>query len=270
MFGYVIADKRDMNKEEIERYRSFYCGLCHALKVRYGIRAQMTLNYDLTFVAILLNALYEEEENKEKFTCFLHPFRSTARNCNSIIDYCADMTILLAYYKAVDDWQDENKKTMMHLLKKSFEKVKQLYPEKDSLISDRLKTISELEKENCQDIDLISGVFGDIMAEILLYREDEYAPRLRKMGFYLGKFIYLMDASCDLEYDRKHSQYNPFKETYDSKQIKDILDDMIARCVEEYSYLPIVKDTKILENILYSGVWLKYDYLNSKRKEGEQ
>lgn len=270
MFGYVIADKRDMSKEEIERYRGFYCGLCHALKQNYGISAQMTLNYDLTFVAILLNALYEEEENAENFTCLLHPFRYNQRFSNSLIDYCADMTVLLAYYKAVDDWQDENKKTMMRLLKKSFEKVKKQYPEKDSLIAERLRKITELEKQNCTNIDQISGVFGDIMAEVLCFKEDTYASRLRKMGFYLGKFIYLMDACCDLPYDTRHNQYNPFKNAYDPSQIRDILDDMISRCVDEYSYLPIVKDTKILENILYSGVWLKYDYLNSKRKAGEQ
>ena len=50
MFGYVVVNKPELKFKEYDVYRSYYCGLCHALKKRHGYKGQMTLNNDLTFV----------------------------------------------------------------------------------------------------------------------------------------------------------------------------------------------------------------------------
>ncbi len=60
----------------------------------------------------------------------------------------------------------------------------------------------------------MSGIFGHIMEEIFAYRQDEWERSLRRMGFYLGKFIYLLDAYDDVEEDVKNEDYNPFAQKY--------------------------------------------------------
>lgn len=50
------------------------------------------------------------------------------------------------------------------------------------------------------------------MAEILCYKEDEWAPTLKTMGDYLGRYIYLLDAYDDLEEDKKKQCFNPLLE----------------------------------------------------------
>lgn len=49
----------------------------------------------------------------------------------------------------------------------------------------------------------MSGMFGKVMAEIMLYQDDEWKELLNQFGFFLGKFIYLMDAYEDIEDDRR-------------------------------------------------------------------
>ena len=259
MFGYVMIDKKALTEEEVQHYRNYYCGLCSSLKRRYGLKGQITLNFDLTFVAILLSDLYEAEEKEEKFTCFLHPLHKHGRYQNEYIDYCADMTILLAYYKALDDRNDEGRKLPERILRSVFEKMKGRYSAKEAFVREKLEEITRLEKANCQNVDEISGVFGEIMQEVFLYRRDAWEVPLGRCGYYLGKFIYLMDAVMDLEQDKKKGLYNPLKENFDQEAMIAALEDTIALCVQEYERLPIIPNDKILKNVLYSGVWLNYE-----------
>ncbi|MDQ9751364.1 DUF5685 family protein, partial [Acinetobacter baumannii] len=36
MFGYVVMNKPEMKFKDYDLYRTFYCGLCHELKDKYG------------------------------------------------------------------------------------------------------------------------------------------------------------------------------------------------------------------------------------------
>ena len=94
---------------------------------------------------------------------------------------------------------------------------------------------------------------------------------LRRMGFFLGKFIYLLDAYDDVEEDIKNKNYNPFSEQYIiegfDEQVRRILIMMMAQTCREFEKLPIIKYTDILRNILYSGVWCRFEVIHKKRKE---
>lgn len=133
---------------------------------------------------------------------------------------------------------------------------------------DEIKEI-EWEKEN---LDIIAGYFGGIMSELFVYRCDEWETTLRKMGFFLGKFIYLMDAYEDIEADIEKKSYNPFTILYQKKGVEEfekestsILRMMMAECSSAFEILPVVEDVSILRNILYSGVWCRYEYVRQKR-----
>ena len=109
MFGYVMINKGDLKVREFETYQSFYCGLCRKLKERYGFSGQMTLNYDLTFVVMLLTGLYEPKVKRGTSHCVIHPLKKQPVCVDVFSDYAADMSILLTYYKCMDDWMDERK-----------------------------------------------------------------------------------------------------------------------------------------------------------------
>ena len=109
MFGYIVMNKPEIKMKDFDLYRSFYCGLCRELREKYGISGQITLSYDMTFVILLLSGLYEPKTYKGTTRCILHPVRKQPVRKSEVTEYCADMNVLLTYYKCLDDWKDDRK-----------------------------------------------------------------------------------------------------------------------------------------------------------------
>ena len=274
MFGYVVMNKPEIKFKDFDLYRSFYCGLCRELKDRYGISGQISLTYDMTFVVILLSALYEPPTRKGTTRCIIHPVRKQPVRRNAVTGYAADMNVLLTYHKCRDDWEDEKKAMALGYSKVLQGKVRKLdkkYPEKSRRIQELLKELSEMEKAGEHDIDKMSGCFGRIMEEIFAWKQDVWENSLRRMGFFLGKFIYLLDAYDDVEEDVKNKDYNPFAEKYTMEgfegEVRQILMMMMAEPCREFEKLPIIKYGDILRSILYSGVWCRFEEVSRKRRE---
>ena len=274
MFGYVVMNKPEIKFKDFDLYRSFYCGLCRELREKYGISGQITLTYDLTFVIMLLSGLYEPPIQKGTTRCIIHPVRKQPVRKNAITEYAADMNVFLAYYKCVDNWNDDRSPVSLvygQTLKKKDKKIEKQYSEKTRIITNLLEELSRMEKEGERDLDRVSGCFGRIMEEIFAYRKDVWEPTLRRMGFFLGKFIYLMDAYDDVEKDVEKGNYNPFAEEYImevvQEKVQQMLVMMMAETCREFEKLPIIKYTDILRNILYSGVWCRFETVSRQRKE---
>lgn len=274
MFGYIIFNKPELKFREYDVYRSYYCGFCEALKNRHGRGGQLTLSYDLTFLIMLLSSLYDTQDEVTESRCVVHPIQKHQVRLNKFSEYASDMNVILAYYKALDDWSDERKVTSVFfakMLQKSDHKVAEKYPDKTNLIFDMLEKIHNCEKMNITDIDKVSGYFGNIMAEIFCYQEDNWAGNLRQIGFFLGKFIYIMDAYDDIEKDIKEGNYNPLKDKYYDagtdfdEYCHQILTMMMSECSKAFERLPIVDNVEILRNILYSGVWVRADNIKAQR-----
>lgn len=275
MFGYIAINKAEMKFKDFEVYHAYYCGLCHCLKEKFGRRGQMTLSYDMTFLVILLTGLYEPEEKTDISRCVAHPFEKHPACWNIFSEYAADINIILSYYKCKDDWDDERKKKSYmtcKLLQSKVNLIREKYPEKVDLIASKLTEISRLEKENSQNIDVMAGLFGDIMAECFVYKHDEWEGSLRRIGFFLGKYIYLLDAYEDIEDDIKSDCYNPLKDVYNNSSPEEfatngrtLLTMMMAECSRAFEQLPILLHADILRNILYSGVWCKYTSVTGNR-----
>lgn len=274
MFGYVMINKPELKMKDFDAYQSYYCGLCQSLKKGYGRLGQMTLTYDLTFLVILLSGLYEPPIEQKRFRCLLHPAHRKLANQNEYSRYAADMNILLSFQKMMDDVKDEHKlskRFMTAILKGKYNRAKRKYPEKAERMEGLLSGLYESEREGEANIDVPSGLFGELTAVMFRYKEDEWAEDLSRMGFFLGKFIYIMDAYEDLEKDKKSGSYNPliamsgqanFEET-----IRQILILLMAECARAFERLPIVQHVDILRNVIYSGVWCRYNYTRMKRQE---
>lgn len=272
MFGYIIVNRQELKFREFDIYHAYYCGLCRKIRELYGLSAQASLSYDLTFVEMLLTGVYEPENHQQTVRCAPHPVHKHTMIQNCYTDYCAAMNVILAYYHLEDDWKDDHSIRALaweKLLKGSKNRISADYGRKSALIHDRLNKITACEKRGETNIDVPSGLFGDIMSEVLAPEEDEWEQTLRTMGFYLGKFIYLMDAYDDLEKDAKSGNYNALllqRSRPDFEQYcHDILTMMMARCCEAFETLPILENAPILRNILYSGVFVRYNAIRARR-----
>ncbi len=272
MFGYVNVYKPELKMKDFYKYKAYYCGLCKTLKDKYGRFGQMTLSYDMTFLILLLTSLYESDTTKLQNRCIVHPVKKHDALVNEITEYVADMNIALTYHHLADDWQDE--KNIAGLagagaLKKHYRTIYHKYPRQCKVLQESLSQLRDCEKRGETNIDLVSRCFGELMAELFIFREDRWEDSLRKIGFYLGKYIYILDAYDDIDKDTKHSSYNPFlsdkeKETFD-EDCKNILTMMMAQCTKEFEKLPCLLDIDILRNILYDGVWTKFDEIQKER-----
>lgn len=277
MFGYVIVNKQEMKFKDFEVYQSYYCGFCQELKKRYGVKGQITVTYDMTFLILLLKGLYEVEDKVDGCKCIAHPFDRHPTRANIFMEYAADINILMTYYQCMDDWEDEKKvwkRGYAGILKRAFGEAAARYPQKAEEISGQMQLLHECEKKNEKNLDIVAGCFGNIMAEIFALKNDEWEEELRKMGFFLGKFIYLMDAYEDIEKDRKKGNFNPFLsmcgENGFDDEVYHILRMMMAECSRAFEKLPVLQNVDILRNILYSGVWCRYEMVKGKRKEQQE
>ena len=147
------------------------------------------------------------------------------------------------------------------------------YKNKIEAISSLLDELGTREKMNETNVDVVAGLFGRIMQILFVPFEDIYAKGLGRMGFYLGKFIYIMDAFDDVEDDVKKGHYNVFSNCYTDPDfethVKDMLTMMMAECSDAFEMLPAVDNADILRNILYSGVWNSYERRVSKNLQNK-
>ncbi|MCQ2453047.1 MAG: DUF5685 family protein [Clostridia bacterium] len=277
MFGYVLLNEKTLSEEEKKRYRACYCGLCDTLKEEYGSASRLTLSNDMTFLALVLSALYEPEEKCYDKRCAMHPTKPRTFMQNEAVRYAAAMNILLAYYKCADDAADENSlrgRAGMKALQKAYDKVQKAYPRQCDAVKDALERLNALETQKSDDIDALARLSGQMLGECFCWREDVFAAALRGMGSALGRFIYLMDAWEDYDSDTKSGHFNPLTSMHPlpdyEQRMEDILNMEMAQCVRCYDYLPVQQDDRLIRNVLYSGVWGKYASLRQKRKETDQ
>ena len=270
MFGYVTASMKELDKDMQRRYGAVYCGICRRIRVQSGNVARLGLSYDMAFLALLLMSLYEPEETGGKKACAMHPVKKRPWVDNAYIQYAADMNVALSYYNFLDDWEDDGK-VSAKLLAKQFSKhlpeIEARYPRQCNAIAECIRQLSELEKTGCANPDEPASCFGTLMGELLTYKEDLWSATLRQTGFYLGRFIYLLDAALDYDKDAKKGKYNPYLAMGTGKdwpRWEEYLVLTMGRCTESFERLPLVQDKALLDNILYSGVWV------NKRRKGQK
>lgn len=274
MFGCVTINKPELKVREYERYQGYYCGLCRQLGQDYGLTGRLILNYDMTFLVILLYGLYECPNREERFFCALHPSRRKKALRNEATAYAADMTVLLTYHKLQDDWQDDHNIAALvsgRCFRRRYKKTAARYERQSRAIEQGMQALSEAEHACAADPDTVSGIFGRMLAEVFAWKTDEWTEALRKMGFYMGKFIYLADAYVDLEKDLQDKQFNPLVslseradfDAYCEQQLNLIM----AECARVFEMLPVLEDAELLRNIMYAGVWTKFYAARNKRME---
>ena len=274
MLGVMTIRKEELRFREFDRYQGFYCGLCHAIGGRCGGACRLALSFEMTFLAMLLTALYETETAQEHRRCALHPFHRRLMLSGEAIDYCADVSALISYYDLRDGWEDERRVSRLGasaLVRRGARRAGEALPRQREAVLHYVAALHEVERRRDDNLDAAANLTGELMAELCAMRRDVYERDLREMGFYLGKFIYLCDSYEDLERDARAGSYNPLLARRDSptfsQDCEQMLGDMMARAALAFERLPILQDADILRNILYSGVWLRFEQANGRRKD---
>ncbi|MGI6621865.1 MAG: DUF5685 family protein [Acetivibrionales bacterium] len=285
MFGYVEPDKPELKIREFDVFRGYYCSLCKTIGKRYGQIPRLTLNYDLAFLYVLLDALSPIPIRGKRQRCIVHPAKKRFIIFSNVFaEYTSDMNIILMYYNLIDKWKDDRNifaGTGALALKRAYNKSKKRYPEKCAAIESYLKQLTELEKNNCDSIDEAAEPFASIMRELFEcghIKDENERKTLGWLGYNLGRWIYVMDAYDDLERDAGNKAYNPLISQFGFKEngIKDFKDTIrekvnfiltysLSEAEKAYSLLGIEKNKGILDNILYSGLIVKTDRVLRER-----
>jgi len=239
------------------------------------------LNYDSTFLALLLSSIEDDKPDVRLERCIAHPLKKrhvVVRN--DLVDYASDMNIILAYYKLEDNLRDDKSvlaAAAMLPLKSGINKLRDRYKEKCDIIEAQLAELSRLEKQKCNLADMAAEPFAKLMEEVMAYRPGCDGNRekiLRVIGYNIGKWIYLLDAYDDIGDDIRKKAYNPFVYQYNyngesveefKKTFKGRVEFNLTYCLSQISKAYELLETKfnsaIVENIIYMGMLRKTEQI---------
>ena len=269
MFGYIRPQKCELKFKEYEYYRAVYCGLCHALRKRYGLLSSFALNYDFVFAALLMMPSYKCEAESHRCICSLRK-----KTCirSEAIARCADISVVLIYLKLCDDTKDERKlikRIFAHIgrlvMKRPYARAVSCVPEYAEHSKTLYDELCRLEKENIPSIDAPADKFAKILSEIPDGKL-ENAEVIREILYHTGRFIYIIDALDDLADDLENKEYNPILSRYGIKRLplgKDITDSVLSTlelsrntAVSDFNLIADEKTVNdaVIKNILQFGM----------------
>ena len=214
MFGYV-RPPQDLPEEELKRFGRAYCGLCHVLGERYGTAARFILNYDFTFLAILLSE--REEGPIHHGRCAAHPVHGRDRlETSPALELAADESVILAYWQARDGVEDHDwfhglkYRGASAVLERAYRRAARARPDFDASTRRQLDLLAELERESCPSMDRAADTFAMLLQGAAQAVDEPVRRRVLEQIFYhLGRWVYLVDAADDLAEDFASGSYNP-------------------------------------------------------------
>ena len=281
MFGYVTPYKMELKIKDYEKIKGYYCGLCKVLKDNYGNIIRISLNYDVVFMAIFLDAFNKDEPQYTKNNCILHPIKKRIFVINNdALNYAASINIALTYYKILDDIKDENSlrgKFLSPILKRYLKKIPNKYQNVENMIANKLNELYDAEsKNNSSNLDELSHPFGELTALLLtsyVGKKDNY-EKIYNLGYNLGRWIYIIDAFDDLEKDIKENKFNAINSVMNGEKIEDRINFVLTsygrECAETLDTLPLYKNQDILYNIFTFGLLEKMDRVFLKKKNDKE
>lgn len=280
MFGYIRVLKPQMRICEYEQYQSVYCTLCRKAGREYGLMARLLLSYDYTFVAMLYMELHREVPQFEKGRCVYNPLKKcgVCQTKGEAFSLTGAMTAIMFYHKLRDNIADSRffGKAGFGALKllsyPMVRKAEKKYPDLAQAVADFIDAQNEAEKAENPTVDSVAEPTAQVISYLAqMLSEDEGEKQiLARFGYYLGRWIYLIDALDDLEKDIKKKQFNPFARRFGlvyqdvetQSQVlleakiyaNESLNMTLSMMAEEYEKLNIRTFGAILDNVVYLGM----------------
>lgn len=271
MFGYVRPVLDRLSPEEKTRFQGVYCGLCHTLGKRFGWSARLFLNYDLAFLAMLLE---KEPCSYCRKSCMVHPIcKRPCANETSALEAAADLSVILTWWQVQDGIADHGffgglkYRAALLLLRRAYQKARDNRPDFDGHTQKCLQELATLEKEHCASVDAVADTFARLLAGAANGEDDGTRRRvLEQMLYHLGRWIYLADAADDLKQDLKSGSYNPLPLRYalvgdtlsqESRQeLASTMDQSIRVMAAAFELMDYGDYSAIIESVVYEGLYV--------------
>ncbi len=288
LFGYVTVDKSEMLGKDFETYKAIYCSLCKQLGKDYSFLTRFILSYDCTFYAVIALSLADKCCGFCSGKCKFNPLKK----CNYIksgeaaLSKAAALSVVSVYYKLKDNIADGGffEKLLCYLMMPFFshwrKKALKNHPEIESVVAKMSSAQFEVEKDKLCFIDKAAeptaNMLSDVLA-LLIENDDQKSEEKRRVlssfGYFLGKWIYLIDAANDFDDDLKNGNFNPYIIAYGedkTQHLSDInssLDHCLSECLLSYNLLEIQHFNRIVDNVLIYGLPKKQKSVLYKDKE---
>ncbi len=265
MFGYVRAYKPELRIKEWEMYKAVYCSLCRELGKNYGLFARFTLSYDFTFLALLDMALSDGFPETQRKNCVLNPLKKCnyCKDKDNELSFAASAAMIMLYYKLLDNLDDEKgiAKLKYFLLKPTFRRAYKKAVESNRDIDNIFKEYYSAQRaveqnENC-GIDAAAEPTAIMLSKVfkMCDTDDTNRRALSRMGYCMGRYIYILDAARDLPEDIKKGNFNPYRSSKDYKQdAQRQLGVCIDEAIKAFELINIKQLKNILGNIIYLGL----------------
>lgn len=290
MFGYVMPYKLELKIKDYEMFKAYYCGLCLSIKENFSNLCRLSLNYDMTFLGILLDSLSSDKNSYEVSRCIAHPLKKKPKVINNkALNYAAFCNVALVYYKLLDDYNDDKaltKKLLSMYLKKFIEKENLDLKPLLKNMEDNLAKLTELENSTeYVSIDELSHSFADLTGFLIsfYYNGKEFQQDLYTLGYNLGRWIYIIDAYDDLEDDLKKQKFNAINKAFNTENLsfEELIESQRDRIefnlmmsasttVDALNNLPLKKNGDLLFNILQFGLMNKIEIIKSRSDKKDE
>lgn len=288
MFGFVTVDKSEMLCKDFDAYKAVYCSLCKQLGKEYTFLSRFILSYDCTFYAVLALSLSDSCPGFCVGKCKFNPLKKCnyLKNGEDALSKASSLSVVSVYYKLKDNIADGSffEKLGCYLLLPFFshwrKKAKKKYPEIEKAVAIMSDSQFEVEKDADCPLDKAAEPTAKMLSTVLSLLESDNDGEseskrriLSNFGYYLGKWIYLIDAVNDYEDDLKHTSFNPYiikygqDKTAHINDIKCSLDYCLSECLLSYNLLDLKHFERVIENVLVYGLPKKQKSILFKDKE---
>ncbi len=267
MFGYVRYDTPYLYIKDLTLYRAVYCGLCKGIGESCGQRARLGLTYDVAFLSAILHNIAGIDFTIEKEGCFEHRIRKRPiAKTDEMTRALGAVNTALAYYKLTDDIRDGGGGRAKRLLfKKGFKRAKKSYPALVGILDAYMTEQAAAEKKGASP-DSAAEPSAQMMKKLTHALLKEKATDATDMLFwYLGKWVYLIDALDDHDKDLKKGRFNPFVESYGASSREELMklhgdevtflfDSLFYGMREQLANIEFPFNRDLTDNVLLRGI----------------
>ena len=272
LFGYIKVDSANLLGKEYEAYKGIYCTLCRQLGKDYSVFARFILSYDCTFYAMLGLDLAEQPPCYRQGRCRFNPFKKChyAQTETEAFSLAAALSVITAYYKLKDNLIDSPwyKRILYRLVQPFFaswrKKAAKRYPQIEASVSKMMEEQLKAERDPDCVLDRAAQPTADMLGEMCALLTERIPLRkpldptvtkriYQSMGYYMGRWIYLIDAADDYKKDEKQHNFNPFllPNTDSSvENIKGLLNHALSEALLSYGLYDKGRYDSIIQNVL--------------------
>jgi len=290
LFGYIKPHQPELKVRELDAYKAVYCGMCGQLGKSYGAFARLSLSYDFTFLSVLHYAVSTHTPSLAPCRCPYNPLRKKRPMCrpDKVLEFSADVAAIMLYYKLRDNLQDSRGAwrlawyALLPFAKRAWKRAAKALPLAEQAVSQSIARQNEVEKSSSAGVDAACEPSAAALSAICALLADGEGQRrvLARLGYLVGRFVYLCDALDDLEKDKRSGNYNPFLaraaalgqrggEPELRMEARESLYMTIGEIAKTFELLDIHTFRPILENIVYLGFRATVDEILRKKEQAK-